>query len=76
VSTYSEFRFWSPMMNCEAARLSMWDKNGGEFFVHVPTDEGRRWRERRNRALDVIQQAITDGLQPGEVIVGNHAYAR
>jgi hypothetical protein len=67
VSAYSEFRYYSPIYDCECARLSMFDSHGGEFFTILAVEDGRKWRERRNEALDVIETAIREGLQPGEV---------
>lgn len=63
---YSEFRHWSVLYDKEMVRVSMAHK--GEYFVMVPADEGRRYRERRDRALEMIQAAITAGLEPGEVL--------
>lgn len=66
---YSEFRFWSPMMGCEAIRISMPGKQQGtEYFRIIPAADGRRYRERRDEALDLIELAIRSGLDPGEVL--------
>lgn len=65
--SYSEFRFFSPIMDCEAIRLSMPGPHGGEFFRVVRAEDGRRYRERRDEALSLIQMAIDAGLEPGEV---------
>lgn len=56
------------MLDCEAIRLSMPGKvQGTEFFRIIPASDGRRYRERRDEALDLIQMAISAGLEPGEV---------
>lgn len=67
---YREFRFWSPLMGQEAARISMVDDRCGEFFMIIPASGGREYREARNAAIDAISTAIDIGLSPGEVRVG------
>lgn len=64
---YSEYRFWSPTLGCDAARLSMFDEHGGEFYMIVPCEEGRVYREKRQSSLEIIAAAIGMGLDPGEV---------
>lgn len=64
---YTEHRAYSPTFDCEVARLSMYDTNGSEFFMLVPVEEGKRFRERRQTALDAIYVAIQTGRLPGEV---------
>jgi hypothetical protein len=68
MSSYRAWRFWSPTLGVEAVRLSMVDEHGAEFYMIVPADRGaREWRQERDRALDVIADAIDAGAQPGEV---------
>lgn len=70
MSGYRENRFWSPMLGCNAARLSMADARGDEYFVIVPTDgTGSQWRARRGETLSVIMDAIDRGDGPGEVVM-------
>lgn len=65
---YSEFRFYSPIMDAEAIRISMPGKRpNSEFFRIIRADDGRRYRERRDEALTLIQMAIEGGYEPGEV---------
>lgn len=64
--TFSEFRFWSVLHDKDMVRISM--AHNGEYFVMIPATDGRRYRERRDRALEMIQQAIDAGLEPGEVL--------
>ena len=45
----------------------MVDARGQEYYAIVPADEGKRWRERREAALLVIEDAIVAGEPPGEV---------
>ena len=40
---------------------------GTEFFRIIRAEDGRRYRERRDDALSLIQQAIDADLEPGEV---------
>lgn len=63
---YTEYRFWSPMLGCDAVRLSMYDDHGGEFFMILKDEQ---WRETRERGVRLIRQAIDAGLRPGEVRV-------
>jgi len=64
---FSEMTHWNPLLGCKAVRLSVGDERGGEFFMLVAKPD-RGWREERARLLDLIQEAIDSGCQPGEVI--------
>lgn len=68
MSVYSEYRFWSPLTDCEAVRISMWNERDAEYFVIVKATGARSYRERRNTALEMIQEAISLKLDPGEVL--------
>lgn len=46
----------------------MVDARNGEFFLFLPAYDGRKYRERRDEALDTLQGAISAGLDPGEVV--------
>jgi hypothetical protein len=64
----AEYRYWSPVLGCEAARISGFDDRGGEFFMIIPVDEaGKKYRHARQSAAEAIGQAISLGLHPGEV---------
>lgn len=65
---FSEFRFWSPVHNTDMVRISMVNDRNGEFFCFIPAYDGRKYRERRDEALETIQSAISAGLDPGEVL--------
>ena len=65
---FSEFRFWSVIHDQEMIRLSMVDARNGEFFLFLPADDGRKYRARRDEALETLQGAINAGLDPGEVL--------
>lgn len=74
---FREHRFWSPMLGCDATRLSMTDARGGEFFKIIPVQSGvaldrdgkrvPRYRVDRDAALDAIEDAVASGQEPGEV---------
>ena len=49
-------------------RVSMVNDRFGEYFMFIPADEGRKYRERRDEALETLQGAINAGLDPGEVL--------
>ena len=67
MSGYVEFRMWSPALGCDAVRLSMANDRGDEYYMVVPYEHGKVWRERKHRLLDLIDSAIEQGLEPGEV---------
>lgn len=73
MSAYHEFTFWSPWLDCEAVRVSMANASGQEFYRIIPRENGKRWRERRTEALDIIETAIAQGCEPGEVRVEGEA---
>lgn len=63
---YRSFRFWSPAHDCQAERLSMWDSQGGEFFVILPLRGSTKQNKmERQKALEAIADAIERGDQPG-----------
>lgn len=64
---YRVFRFYSPELDSEAARISMVDERNREYYRIVPAIGGREWREAREAALDRIEAAILRGDEPGEV---------
>lgn len=51
----------------KVSRLSICDDRGSEFYVEMPLDRSKGWRDRRNDTLDLIEDAIDRGDQPGEV---------
>jgi hypothetical protein len=68
--TYSQFRFWSPYLGCEAVRLSMFDSHGGEFFKIISADNAKTFRKVRDIVVNKLAAAIDNGDQPGEVHIG------
>ena len=68
MSVYSEFSFYSPMLDSTCIRISVADSQGSEFFTIIPSvSPGRGLREAREKALAAIESAIESGLTPGEV---------
>jgi hypothetical protein len=67
VSAYSEFRMYSPTYDAVMSRISMTDDSGGEFFMLVPATSGKSYRKAKTEALEMIQEAMAQGCQPGEV---------
>ena len=65
---FSEFQYYSLLHDREMIRISMVNDRFGEFFMLIPAYEGKRYRERRDEALETIQSAIGAGLDPGEVL--------
>ncbi|MDE2439741.1 MAG: hypothetical protein KGP14_01860 [Betaproteobacteria bacterium] len=65
----SEYRFWSPLMGCEASRISAFDERGGEFFMIISAEEGATYRHAKQAAAEAIDLAISLGLPPGEVVL-------
>ncbi len=71
--TYSEFRCYSPMTDCEVSRISMFDTRPDspnrfqEYWVEV-RGEGKAYREAKAQALDDLMEAIEMKLPPGKVV--------
>ena len=65
MSFYAENRRYSPQHDREMVRLSMSDGRS-EYWVEIPAEGRQRWRVRKNAALDLIDDAIRRGDQPGE----------
>lgn len=65
---YREFRHWSPMLGCNAARIMMADQWGQEYFAIVKA-ESPGYRDRRDDAVIAITRAIECGFEPGEVFL-------
>jgi hypothetical protein len=75
---YNQFISYSPMHDCRVARISMVfppsppgappdRREGAEYFAFPAEPEGRVYRERWQKALEAIEDAIARGLDPGEV---------
>lgn len=67
---YQERRFWSIVLGCNAARISVPDANRDEHYAIVPmTGTGRENRALRMRVLEQLAEHIRQGSEPGEVEV-------
>lgn len=69
MSGYSEWRFWSPTLGCQASRISMFDEHGAEYFMILPRDDTKAYHEARLTAVEAIATAMAMKLDPGEVRV-------
>lgn len=69
MSVYQELRSYSPIFDAEMVRLSITDSMNQEYYIQIPAASGRRFREAKERALDILDQAISEGLPPGEISV-------
>lgn len=65
---YHEFRQYSPLHDCEMIRLSVFDDRGAEYWMLLPAGFPRKYRERREHALELIDYAIKKKLEPGQVV--------
>jgi hypothetical protein len=68
--TFQTIRFYNFATDSDAARISMFDDNGHEYFyvMDVPKS-AKTWRAERARAVDAIGMAIDQGLTPGQVMI-------
>lgn len=68
--SYSEFAFYSPILDANCLRISVSDGKTGEFFAIVPKPElGKSLSKVREAALNMIESYIDAGYLPGEVKV-------
>ena len=65
----SEYRYWSPVHGVEISRVSMFNALGHEFWMELACEDGRAYRAALREAAEAIDQAIHEGLEPGEVRV-------
>src|SRR5258708_3153852 len=73
---YNEYRYYSPILDAEAARLSIVNRHGDEYFAVVPCgDEGKVWRERREGVLSKVYAAMLSGHAPGEVMITHASWS-
>jgi len=70
--TYSEFSFYSPILDSQALRISVSDGRNGEYFAVISKPPiGKSLREAREKALSSIEAVIEAGFPPCEVLVRN-----
>lgn len=66
---YQEFFSYSPLTDARMARISMFNGHGHEFFRMIPAGHGKRYREARLAAVEMIAEAMNSrDAQPGEVV--------
>jgi hypothetical protein len=65
----SEFFYWSPVLGADAARISMANEDGAEYFVIIEKVDGVQWRNDKQEAIEALQRAIDEEREPGEVSV-------
>ena len=58
---------YSPIYNARMVRVSRCDARSQEYFTMIAT--GKDYRNRLDKALDMLQDAIDAGASPGEVRV-------
>jgi hypothetical protein len=62
-----EFNFWSPILGADAVRLSMVNERGEEYHCIIERLEGSAWKAAKTEACEALQQAIDEGVKPGEI---------
>ncbi len=66
--SYVEYRFWSPVLGCNASRVSVFDKMSQEYYRIIPREtEGKAYREMKADVVNDLLDAIARGDEPGEV---------
>lgn len=65
---YSEHKRFSIVAGGMVARISVFNSHGHEYWREVDA-EGRGYRDRVQQALELIDEAMTLGCDPGEVRV-------
>lgn len=69
-SRYSEFSFYSIVLDSDCLRISVSDGRTGEYFAIVPKpSSGKSLAKARELALNAIEAHIDAGLLPGEIKV-------
>lgn len=73
MSIYHVYRYWSPTLGGDAARVMLQREDGrggllpGVWWKIVAYDGAKGFRDAKDRALDEIEAAIARGDDPGEV---------
>ena len=67
MSTYQALhQGYSPMYNARMVRVSITDEHGQEFWAMIKQG-GIGYRETLENALNMLQDAVENGRDPGEV---------
>jgi hypothetical protein len=70
VIAFQQIRYYDPGVDAEAARISGFDRHGGEFWMRCTlAPSGRARRQQFQDAQAAIAEAIEAGLDPGEVVI-------
>lgn len=68
LTAHQTLRFYDPRIDAEAIRISGFSGRG-EFWIKQPlAPAGAKRRAQLEESLDLIEQAIEAGLEPGEVV--------
>ena len=70
---YTEYRYWDVNLDSYAARVSMADDRGMEFYMIVPKENPKRFRSAIAEAVEAIDMAIEQGCAPGRVRIVERA---
>lgn len=62
-----EYSFWSVVLGADAVRLSMVNERGEEYHAIIARLDGSAWRTAKTEACEALQQAIDEGVKPGEI---------
>ena len=66
MTIYHEYRHYSPLTDSEMVRVSMVGRQNQEYFSIIAAEpSGKAYRERRDKALDALEEAIDRGDPPG-----------
>jgi hypothetical protein len=69
-STFSEYSFYSILLDSDALRISVSDGRTGEYFAIVPKpSSGKSLSKVRETTLNAIEAYMDAGYPPGEVKV-------
>ena len=58
---------YSPIEDKNISRISVANDRGHEYFMLIPCEGGKAYREARLTALECLVEAIQMGLPPGQV---------
>lgn len=68
LTAHQTLRFYDPRIDADAIRISGFSGRGEFWIKEALAPAGAKRREQKERALDLIEQAIEAGLEPGEVV--------
>ena len=67
MSPYSQFTCWSPVYDCEVARISVVNERNEEYYANIPNAAGSGFVALRKKAVAKLNEAIELGIEPGEI---------